>query len=79
MLSAVYSQWKFEVPILSLCVNRNGDWVVAALADGTARLLPASDEAINPKPSKCMTASRYVSGLMPTITPFCRVATTEKY
>lgn len=49
MLSAVYSQWKFEVPILSLCVNRNGDWVIAALADGTARLLPASDEAIEPK------------------------------
>ncbi|MFA4994335.1 MAG: WD40 repeat domain-containing protein [Bdellovibrionales bacterium] len=49
MITAVFTQWKFEVPILSLCVNRNGDWVAAALADGTARLLPASDEAITPK------------------------------
>jgi hypothetical protein len=49
MISAIYDQWKFDAPILSLCVNRNGDWLAAALADGTARLLPASDEAIKPK------------------------------
>jgi WD40 repeat protein len=49
MISAVHNQWKFEVPILSLCANRNGDWVAAAMGDGSARLLPASDEAITPK------------------------------
>jgi WD40 repeat protein len=52
MISAVHSRWTFDAPILSLCVNRNGDWVAAALGDGTARLLPASDEAIEPKTVK---------------------------
>ncbi len=46
--SAIYAQWKLDAPVLSLCVNRKGDWVAATLADGTARLFPASDEAIEP-------------------------------
>lgn len=46
---AIYRQWDIDVPVLSLCINRNGDWVAAAMADGTARLFPASDEAIDPK------------------------------
>ena len=45
----IYRQWKFDAPVVSLCVNRNGDWVAAALGDGTARVLPASDEADEPK------------------------------
>lgn len=49
MISAVYNRWTFDASILSLCVNRNGDWIAAALSDGTVRLLPASDEAIQPK------------------------------
>jgi WD40 repeat protein len=48
MTSAIYRQWKLSAPVLSLCINRNGDWVAATLADGTARLFPASDEAIEP-------------------------------
>jgi|GEM_PF-39583 HAD superfamily hydrolase (TIGR01509 family) len=52
MISAAYNQWKFDTPVLSLAVNRNGDWVAAALADGTARLFPASDEAVQPKSVK---------------------------
>lgn len=46
---AVERQWNFGVPIASLCVNRNGDWVAAAMGDGSLRLLPANDEAEQPK------------------------------
>ncbi|MFA5040252.1 MAG: WD40 repeat domain-containing protein [Bdellovibrionales bacterium] len=49
MISAAYNQWNFNLPVLSLCVNRNGDFVAATLGDGTARVLPASDEAVTPK------------------------------
>ncbi len=52
MLSAVFNQWNFEIPVVSLCVNRNGNFVAAALGDGTARVLPASDEAVQPKSVK---------------------------
>ena len=52
MISAVYRQWKFNAPVVSLCVNRNGDWIMAALGDGTAQLFPASDEANEPKSIK---------------------------
>lgn len=48
MNSAIHSQWALGVPILSLALNRNGDWAAFSLADGSAALLPASDEAINP-------------------------------
>lgn len=48
MTSAVYNQWNFDAPVLSLCVNRRGDWVAAALGDGTFCVLPASDEAVRP-------------------------------
>lgn len=47
--SAIFRQWTFDAPIVSLCVNRNGDWVTAALGDGSARVFPASDEADAPK------------------------------
>jgi len=49
MISVFHARWKFDASILSLCVNRNGDWVAAALGDGTARVLQAGDEAIEPK------------------------------
>lgn len=52
MISAVHSQWQLDAPVLSLCINRNGDWVALAMGDGTVRLLPASDEAIEPKTVK---------------------------
>ena len=52
MTSAILRQWKFDAPVLSLCVNRNGDWVVAALGDGSARVWPANEEADAPKSIK---------------------------
>jgi WD40 repeat protein len=50
--SAIFRQWNFNVPVTSLCVNRNGDWVAAAMGDGTVKLFPASDEADIPKDIK---------------------------
>jgi WD40 repeat protein len=47
--AAVFRQWNFDAPIIALRVNRNGDWVAAALGDGGARLLPANEEADVPK------------------------------
>ena len=49
MNPAVFRQWKLDAPVASLCVNRNGDWILAALGDGTARLFPATAEAEEPK------------------------------
>lgn len=49
MISAIFRQWDFNVPIVALCVNRNGDWLAATLADGSLRLLPASEKAEPPK------------------------------
>jgi len=47
--SAIARQWEFKLPITSLAVNRNGNWVCATLGDGTARLLEAHDDTDNPK------------------------------
>jgi WD40 repeat protein len=46
---AVLRQWNFNLPIAALVVNRNGDWVAAAMADGSMRLLPAHAAAERPK------------------------------
>ena len=45
---ALFWQWNFDVPIVSLALNRRSDWVGAALADGSMRLLPAHDEVAKP-------------------------------
>lgn len=50
--SASARQWNFGVSIVSLAVNRRGDWLAAALGDGSLRLLPASDEADVPQEIK---------------------------
>jgi hypothetical protein len=47
--SAILRQWNFNRPIASLAINRQGDWVGAALGDGTIQFLPANDEAERPK------------------------------
>ncbi|MGE3623987.1 MAG: WD40 repeat domain-containing protein [Bdellovibrionales bacterium] len=47
--SAIHRQWNFNVPIVALAINRRGDWMAAAMGDGSLRLLPASDEAEQPK------------------------------
>ncbi|MDX2027430.1 MAG: WD40 repeat domain-containing protein [Alphaproteobacteria bacterium] len=50
--SAIARQWNFGLPVTALSANRNGDWMAAALGDGSLRLLPASDEAEQPKELK---------------------------
>jgi WD40 repeat protein len=52
MNSAIYREWKFDAPVAALNINRNGDWVAAALGDGTARVFPADDTADTPKSVK---------------------------
>jgi len=52
MKSAIFHSWNFDVPVVSLCVNRNGDWVIAALGDGTARLFPANETTEVPREIK---------------------------
>lgn len=47
--SAIFRQWNFNIPISALATNRNGNWVVAALGDGSVRSLPASSEAEHPR------------------------------
>jgi len=47
--SAIHRQWNFNLPIVSLATNRNGDWIAAGMGDGSLRLLPANDEAEQPK------------------------------
>jgi WD40 repeat protein len=47
--SAVYHQWNFTVPVVALSINRNGNWVAAAMGDGTLRLLPADDGIEKPR------------------------------
>jgi WD40 repeat protein len=47
--SAVYRQWNFNLPIASLAINRRGDWLALAMADGSMRFLPANDAAEEPK------------------------------
>ncbi len=48
MNSALFHQWVFDAPVLSLCVNRRGDFVAASFADGSVRLFIANDEKDNP-------------------------------
>lgn len=47
--SAVARQWNFNIPITSLITNRNGDWVAAALGDGSLRFLAAHEEVEQPQ------------------------------
>lgn len=49
MTAAVHRRWDFGAPALSLCSSRNGEWVMAAMADGTASLFPAHLHAQEPK------------------------------
>src|ERR1700742_3356751 len=47
--SAIARLWDFKLPIAGLAINRRGDWVAAALGDGSLRNLPANDEVKDPK------------------------------
>jgi WD40 repeat protein len=47
--SAIARAWDFKMPIGALALNRNGDWVAAALGDGSMRLLPAHADAEKPR------------------------------
>ena len=47
--SAIFREWNFNLPVVSLTTNRNGDWLAVALGDGSLRLLPANDMAEQPK------------------------------
>ena len=47
--SSIARQWDFGLPIASLVINRRGDWMAAALGDGSLRMLPARDDAEKPK------------------------------
>jgi len=49
---AIERQWNVDLPVVSLCVNRNGNWVAAAMGDGSLRLLLANDEGDPPKEMK---------------------------
>ncbi|NBO19813.1 MAG: WD40 repeat domain-containing protein, partial [Proteobacteria bacterium] len=48
-ISAIAHQWDFKLPINALMVNRHGDWLAAALADGSFRLLPTDQDAAEPE------------------------------
>ncbi len=50
--SAIARQWNFGFPITALTANRRGDWIAAALGDGSLRLLRAREEASEPKEVK---------------------------
>jgi len=52
MSSAIHRQWNFNLPIVSLAINRRGDWVALAMGDGSVRLFPAHDEADQPREIK---------------------------
>ena len=43
--SAIAREWDFKLPVTALALNRNGDWVAAAMGDGSMRLLPAKASA----------------------------------
>lgn len=47
--SAIAREWDFKAPVSALTINRNGDWIAAAVGDGTVRLLPAKDSAGEPR------------------------------
>lgn len=51
-LSAVAREWRFNVPIASLAMNRLGSCLAVALGDGSVRLLEASDLAEQPQELK---------------------------
>jgi len=48
-VSALFRQWNFNLPISALVANRRGDWIMAALGDGSVRSLPAHQEAEQPR------------------------------
>lgn len=48
MTNAIHHQWNFESTITSLAVNRKGDWVAAALGDGSVRLFATHDMLAKP-------------------------------
>ena len=50
--SAIAKQWKLPAPVIALAVNRRGDFIAAALGDGSLRLLPATEDAKEPKDMK---------------------------
>ena len=47
--SAVFREWNLKSSVISLVVNRNGDWVAAALSNGDLVMLPATEDAETPK------------------------------
>jgi WD40 repeat protein len=47
--SAIFRQWNFNLPIASLAVTANGEWIAAAMGDGSFRFLPANEDAKEPK------------------------------
>ncbi len=49
MISAVFRHWDLGVPVMSLCASRNGEWILASLADGSARIFAANAEAKEPR------------------------------
>jgi len=51
-LSAIHRQWNFGAPITALATDHAGEWVAAALGDGSLKLLPASAEAGDAKTVK---------------------------
>ena len=46
--SAIAREWKFDAPVIALTVNRNGDYVAAALGDGSLRLFHAYPDFLQP-------------------------------
>jgi WD40 repeat protein len=47
--SAIARQWNFNIPVVSLAANRKGNWVAAAMADGSMRFLHAHADVEQPK------------------------------
>ena len=43
--SAIAREWDFKIPVSALTLNRVGDWVAAALGDGSVRLFQAKPTA----------------------------------
>ena len=48
-VSSVCRQWQFPSSLLSLVINRRGDWALAAMGDGSLVVLPTDDAGIDPK------------------------------
>lgn len=47
--SAIARAWDLKQPINAMAVNRNGDWIAAAMGDGSVRMLPAKESAEKPR------------------------------